>query len=254
MSNDIDVKRRWVMDGLCRIINADAWAWTKLDLASEERPRQILIDHGGFDEGRLAAWASAIEHPRMEPYTERVVSEAVSTNRGITRNSVDFVPDSYWCRDGNPALTLWTEADIGGFMLSSWPLPGVGYSGIGLYRAMAKEQFTARECRIAHIIFSEVSWLHETLDQRVNADILTSLYPRHRTVFNLLCDGWSRKSISEHLGISIHTVHGYAKDVFRHFRVHSQSELIARMTKGDGGDRRESSGYADAQRELECHE
>ncbi len=39
-----------------------------------------------------------------------------------------------------------------------------------------------------------------------------------------------------HLNLSIHTVDGYVKDVFRHFKVHSQPALIARFQNGDGGD------------------
>ncbi len=62
------------------------------------------------------------------------------------------------------------------------------------------------------------------------------LYPRHRTVLILLCEGWNRKKIATHLGLSINTIHGYSKVIFKHFKVHSQAELIARFTQGDGGD------------------
>ena len=37
-------------------------------------------------------------------------------------------------------------------------------------------------------------------------------------------------------GLSVNTVHGYAKVIFKHFGVHTQSELVTRFTKGDGGD------------------
>lgn len=63
------------------------------------------------------------------------------------------------------------------------------------------------------------------------------LQPRHRTILKLLCKGSSRKAIAADLGVSENTVHGYVKDIFRHFHVNSQSQLIAHFTKGDDGDK-----------------
>lgn len=50
------------------------------------------------------------------------------------------------------------------------------------------------------------------------------------------CESRSRRKITPHLGLSINTVHAYSKFIFKHFGVHSQSELITRLSKGDGGD------------------
>ena len=84
---------------------------------------------------------------------------------------------------------------------------------------------------------SEVPWLHFKAFPDKLSQETTNLYPRHRTVLNCLCEGWSRKKIADHLGLSPNTIHGYSKVVFKHFGVHSQAELMARFSKGDGGDR-----------------
>ena len=44
------------------------------------------------------------------------------------------------------------------------------------------------------------------------------------------------EDIARHIGLSVNTVHGYIKLIFKHFNVHSQSELIARFSQGDGHD------------------
>ena len=44
-----------------------------------------------------------------------------------------------------------------------------------------------------------------------------------------LMSGLDRKSIAAHLGISANTVAGYAREVYRHFGVNSQPQLIRRF-------------------------
>jgi DNA-binding CsgD family transcriptional regulator len=233
----LEAKRRALMQGICELIGADAWAWTQLHLEDGEAPRQILVLHGGFDDARLAKWTEAIEHPAMKPQTEKLVAEAMAGSPGFTRKATDFVPEEWWQAKEDPAFQLWTEANLRSFMLSAWPLAGKGFSGIGMYRNADREHFGARECRIAHILLSEVTWLREDLPGQEHAGKLMPLWPRHRTTLNLLCEGWPRKKIASELGISEQTVGGYVKTIFRHFDVHSQAELIARVTRGDGRDR-----------------
>ena len=55
------------------------------------------------------------------------------------------------------------------------------------------------------------------------------LFPKQRIVLNLLLDGLDRKSIASHMGISKNTVAAYAREVYRHFGVHSQPQLIRRF-------------------------
>lgn len=230
------VKKRHLMDGLCALIGGDAWAWSLLHFEEDLAPRQVLMLHGGFDPARLAKWAMAIEHPSMKPVTGRLVNEAMTTGRSFTRKSSDFVPKCWWDSDDN-AFLLWQDANIRSFLLSAWPLSGGGFSGIGIYRNGDRPQFDCRECRIAHILLSEIPWLHGQGLAHGEGRDLVSLHPRHRTILNLLVQGWERKKIAEKIGISLNTVHGYARIIFKHFAVHTQSELIARFTTGDGRDR-----------------
>jgi DNA-binding CsgD family transcriptional regulator len=61
-------------------------------------------------------------------------------------------------------------------------------------------------------------------------------------VLDLVLEGRARKDMAQELGISIHTLDGYVKDIFRHFNAHSQAELIARFRSGDGRDTPRSGG------------
>lgn len=223
------------MEGLCQMIGGDAWAVTMVHFPADLAPRQVLMMHGGFTETSLAKWAEAIEHPCMKPVTEIIANQAMTTDHGFTRRCADSTPPAWWDSD-DPAFLLWTEAGLRSFILSAWPIEDEGFGGIGIYRETGRHRFTARECRIAHIILSEIPWLHHRTYTEGERHSLIRLAPRLRTVLNLLVSGHSRGDVAKNLGITVNTIHGYTKEIFRHFQVNSQAELVSRFTKGDGRD------------------
>ncbi len=232
---DFRESRRLLMDGLCRIVNANSWAWCMAEFDPDKPPSFIGFEHGGFDEDRFGLYVKAMNHPEHGLITKRSSIELQEKGTHLTRTLRQIDPEMIF--ETSDIGAAWAEAGIGAIILSQRPMKGGGVSGVAVYRAVGEPQFEARESRIVHIILSEVPWLHfNAFPDQASKDI-TRLQPRHRTVLNLLGDGWSRKKIAAHLHISENTVHGYVKDIFKHFSVHSQAELIARFTKGDGGDR-----------------
>jgi DNA-binding CsgD family transcriptional regulator len=107
---------------------------------------------------------------------------------------------------------------------------------IGLYRHHGKAEFTAREVRIAHIILTEVTWLHEQGWPDDRGVDVPKLSRRQRLALNLLIQGLSRKQIAEAMKISAHTAQGYIKDVYRIFNINSQAALMSRFLQGNGRD------------------
>ncbi|HEY8962205.1 MAG TPA: helix-turn-helix transcriptional regulator [Luteolibacter sp.] len=227
-------KRRFLMDGLCHLVNATSWAWCMAEFDPDKPPSFIGFEHGGWSEERFARYIEAMNHSDMEEVTRPSSVELKKRGTQLTRTLRQMDPPMRLENSG--AGPLWASADIGTLLISQRPMEGGGTSGVAVYRHLGEPDFNAREARIAHIVLSEVPWLHFQSFPDKPARELSRLYPRHRTVMNLLCEGWGRKRIADHLRLSVHTVHGYAKVIFRHFGVHSQAELIARFTKGDGGD------------------
>jgi DNA-binding CsgD family transcriptional regulator len=232
---DLSEKRHLLMDGLCILINATAWVWSMSEFHPDKPPSSVGLIHGGFDEARFACYLEAINHPAMEAVSRPSSLELQKKGVHLTRTRRQMDPESLL--DQSDAAPFWEKTDIGPLIMSLRPMEGGGVNAIRIYRTLAEPQFDDRESKIAHIILSEVPWLHFQAFPNQPSREITNLYPRHRTVLNCLCEGWSRKKIADHLGLSVNTVHGYAKVVFKHFGVHSQSELLARLTQGDGGDR-----------------
>lgn len=227
-------KKQMLMDGLCHIIDASAWIWGVGQHDPDHVPFYIAFNRGNIDESRFARLMEAVNHPEMQEFIRPFSEELATTGMHLTRLRQQINPTGSFT--GSNAEKAWLRADIGPVMLSCKPLPGGGFSSIGIYRTAERELFTERESRIAHIVLTEVSWLHLTGWPDERGQSASRLYPRLRTVLNLLIEGWNRKQIADSLEISINTLNGYVKEIYRHFSVHSQAELLARLSRGNGGD------------------
>lgn len=234
--------KRWMlMRGLCGLIGADCWMWGLAPgFAGNPRPAFTSLSHGGFDESRLPKLLLAVEHPDTWRIPEPITRELLAKRVHLTRSLRQIDPDRTASR--SPAASLWRDANIGEAMISLRPLDDEAASLVALYRPCGSKPFDQRQVRIAHILLTEVPWLHQSSEPGDRRTEGPKLSPRRRTVLNLILEGGMRKDVANHLGISVHTVDGYIKDIFRYFGVHSQAELIARFRSGDG---RDTPGFGD---------
>jgi DNA-binding CsgD family transcriptional regulator len=227
-------KRRVLMDGLVRLVDGDRWLWSmtsKAKIKPGERPLYTAIAHGGFEDGLFPKLLKAIDHPDSWDIFSSISKEIRQRNVHLTWTRQQMDVNERFSR--SDVRQLWGEAGVGDLLVSICPMSSGDLSAVGIYRADGSKAFDGREARIAHIVLAEVPWLHETgWSEDDQLRILPKLSPRRRTVLNLVLEGHPRKEMAALLGISTHTLDGYVKDIFRHFRVHSQAELIARFRSG----------------------
>jgi hypothetical protein len=220
-------KKQFLMKGLCTLIAADAWVWTLGTRTGPGEPQAYAgFLHGGFDEERFAKLLIAIEHPAMAEVAAPFF-EAIETIRPATMLRHEIDPKRLASADG--VRECWENADIGPLMMTGHPLDEKALSAAAFYRKLHDEPFSEREKQITHIIFTEVPWLHATGWPDDRGVTVPKIFPRQRLVLNLLLDGLDRKRIATHMGITENTVAGYAKDVYLHFDVHSQPELMRKF-------------------------
>ncbi|HRQ90189.1 MAG TPA: helix-turn-helix transcriptional regulator, partial [Bacteroidia bacterium] len=139
---------------------------------------------------------------------------------------------------GKSLSTHRPAACVGSDFVSLHPLPesGAGRAAssvclrVILHRRRGRPPFTAGEIGPVHGLLS-------VLDRLYVADRMAppgyGLAPRPREVFLMLLRGHARKEIADALGISLNTVHGYVRDIFRHFGVSSHAELVARFARSN---------------------
>jgi len=230
-----DARRIYLMNGLARMLGTGTWVWGAAQLLEPGKQPVYIYQHtGGFDEERMSRFLIAVEHPDCGEMTAQLAQALISAGSRVTRSIEQIVTAERYAR--SPAKPAWEAAGIGPILITLRPIPSYGISCIGFYRPVDAPMFTDRDSRIAHIVLNEVPLLHEASMPHHSSRTVPQLPPRCRLIINQLFRGMSRKDIAKHLGLSVNTVHGYIKLIFKHFDVHSQAELIARFSQGDGRD------------------
>lgn len=231
----LTARKTRLMDGLCALTGADAWAWSLgCGLKAGKQPTYLAMSHGGFDEERFARLICAAGHPDMARQSALLLREMQKRRSHLTRRHQQFLDENEYRNSG--IYPLMCEADIGPFLASLRPIDEDSVSTIVLYRRLGRPDFTERESRIAHIVLTEVPGLHAHGWPEDRGATVPRLTPRARTVLNMLLDGRARKEIARHLGIRENTVAGYQKAIYRRFQVNSHAALMRRFHVGDGGD------------------
>lgn len=224
--------KRHLMNGLKEMIGADCWVWALGYLDPERPPVYASYLHEGFDELRFAQYLQAVEHPDMKILMEPFTRELMTRKNQLTRTRQQMEPPGTKVAAAG-AHSLWLAADIFPIILSARKLNQECVSIIALYRRASDVMFNERERKIAHILLSEVPWMHAAGWPEDFGGRTPMLSRTRRLILNLLLEGRSRKMVADQLGLSIHTVSDYVKDIYRNFGVQSHAELMRRFTKGD---------------------
>ena len=235
LDGTISDKRRHLMTGLCRLVNGHAWGWAMAaELDPERQPVYIGFIHGGFSEETFARYLKVQTHPDMIWATASLCRELEEKKTHLTRSAQQVFSFEKFLKA--PIGKLWQECGIYPGLISFYPLPDGFFSGIAVYRKCEEERFGERERKIAHIMMAEVPWLQVNQSPETVLANVPRLPVRQRLALELLLQGHSRKTIAEDMDISINTVSGYVRDIYRFFGVTSQSQLVRRFFRGDGGD------------------
>jgi DNA-binding CsgD family transcriptional regulator len=240
LQGDHAAKKRFLMDGLCALIDADFWVW---GLASQFEPGKPPVyiggTLGGFSEESIAKYLVAVEAPVTHRLTIEPITELHHKKNHLTRTLGQLSNQSqgHWNDWSDPGAVLWQDAGIGSVIVSFRSIEESSVSSVGIYRKFSSDAFSERDGRIAHIILSEVPWLHEMGWPDDRAVSVPKLSPRKRLILELLLQCCSRKQIASDLAITENTLSGYIKEIYRHFSVQSHPELLRKFYQGNGGDR-----------------
>ncbi len=228
-------KRRHLMAGLCRLVKADAWAWGQAaEMNPNKLPVYVGLLYGGFSEEAFARFLKVQTHADMAWMTAPICRDLQETKKHLTRTLERLVSPSRFAACG--VNKLWRDSGVFPRIVTFYPLPDGIISAMGLYRRCDRGPCTEREAKIVHIVTSEVPWLHVHESPEAVLTNVPKLPARQRLMLELLLQGHSRKTIAEDMDVSINTVAGYARDIYRFFNVTSQSQLVRRFFRGDGGD------------------
>ncbi|MFC5050561.1 helix-turn-helix transcriptional regulator [Rubritalea spongiae] len=230
-SRDIAGTRAFLLNGLRGLIDADAWAWalSRMRPDGEGVVSSLLGQQEGLSARSLARISEAVENPEIAAMNRRFSKQILEGQSSVTLHRDQLDPDGVMDPKGE-LRKLVTATGVDAVIHSGHPLDDECYSHIIIYRRSGRAQFTDLQSKVAHIVLSEVKWLHAQGWPEDRGVQLPKLSPRERNVMHLLQEGKSRKEIADILEISVGTVAGYTKGVYKHFSVKSHAELIRKFS------------------------
>ena len=228
----LEVKRRCLMQGLNDLIESDGWLWT-IGLVDVNSDAPMNFDHlyAGITNQQVAAMLNSPSDTADPSPDDKYLAALVGEGKHFTRTRQQMVGEDEWYASNN-VRTYRLNHGLDNCMYSITPLDGGGFTGVGFFRKVGREEFSERQRRIAHVVTTEVRWLVESDLPVEYGGKLSALTPRLRTVFTLLVDGYGCDEIAELLSLSPHTIKGYMKEVYKHFEVRSQIKLIRLIKTG----------------------
>jgi DNA-binding CsgD family transcriptional regulator len=220
-----------MFDGLLALVGADRASGGEGVWVRPQRPVEIRSAYwSGFDQSMLD---HLLAYLRANGPVSDPILTAFRNLRGplVTRARRQLIDDSAWYRsvcfneyqrlaDCNHQLTSIAETSATG-----------GISCIGLYRRVRARDFSTREQRLLHFFHGELRPLIGRVLVSVTGPQPDVLPPRLRQTLHFLLEGDSEKQVAARLGLSQSTTHEYVTALYRRFRVHSRSELMAYAMK-----------------------
>jgi DNA-binding CsgD family transcriptional regulator len=105
------------------------------------------------------------------------------------------------------------------------------YCGLTLMRSLNEPRFAARDKAFLAAVHGEIAPLVGRQLAAAHEPSAMHLSPRLRQVLDCLLQGDGEKQVAARLGLSPQTINQYVKAVYRHFRVASRGELLARWLR-----------------------
>src|SRR4051794_21182049 len=186
-----------VMRGLQKLVDADGWLWSVTAIeADTHTPICTGLMHSGLSEDQLAGWLEASQS-NCPPPEDEPCFKLTCEGKHFTRTRQQLVPDEEWY--SHPAVIRHRlRRGLDHFLYSVYPLKTADMcSAIGFFRHTGREPFTDRESRIAHILLSEVEWLHYAELPSERQRKVPELSPRERIVLIMLIEAHDKDRIAD---------------------------------------------------------
>lgn len=232
--------RRHLLQGLCRLLDAQVAIGGMLGVRPPSPPEVWdMVDLGWPVTSGDNYWVKYRNEGRME--SDPIFIRLCALRGGVVTVVRDrLASDREWY--GSIEFNEYRRpSGIDGWLVSFFrrPLPGNGNGHppgielglINLRRPLGAAGFSERDRRMLHLLHLELAPLVGNSLATSHDEPLASLSPRQREVLAGLLEGESEKLVAARLGIGVRTVHEYVTAMYRHFRVHSRAELMARFCR-----------------------
>jgi len=226
---DAIVRQTHLVTALSRLVNAQVGILSMGDgFEKGGNPTYgSVVDNGGFEPRALSLFLQYLRDDHAaDPMLRPMIGQR---GRLVTRLRRQVVSDRDWYRSRH--VGEYRQAGrMDDCIYSFARTNGKGrIRGIGAHRQRGDPQrFTHRDRFLVHVTQKLLDQRPELLEPRLSLrQLAITLPPRHQRVLRKVLEGLAEKEIAKRLDLSVHTVHGYMKDLYLAFNVQSRPELMA---------------------------
>jgi DNA-binding CsgD family transcriptional regulator len=228
-AEDAPTRRGRLMDELSEVIGIDFWFWAAARLTEgTHTPAYFRVQHSDLSDEVLATYMQGTQDPDAEPPENPALAPLLAQDRPFTRRREELVSDEDWY--ASPHYTKHrSKVGFNEFVYCFVPLGQGSSSGVGMHRVVGRPAFSVREAQIAHLVLCGARSLHHDTPPPEQQEPIDALTSRQRMVMGLLAQGWERKRIAGHLGLTGSTVRDHCRKIYRLIGVQNQRQLMARF-------------------------
>jgi DNA-binding CsgD family transcriptional regulator len=252
-----DYRTMFRLIGECRDLGADPVAWRLHLLTALCARLGARVGAGGeatgLDQGHFVpistvdvGWDNDAERQAMFEWMEHQATSGQpvgllpsmpgTTDRGLTVAREDVFTDRDWYKSTQFADYL-SRSRLDDLIVSFQRIDGAEshFCGLTLFRALGENRFSRRDKFFLEMLHQEITPLIGCQLAFAEEPSAIRLAPRLRQVLDCLLEGDSEKQVANRLGLTAQTINQYVKSVYRHFRVNSRAELMARWIRFNRG-------------------
>ena len=222
LGGDVEQQRLHALEGLVALVGAQVGIWGVF--------RGLESEGGAIREALHLGWRGERERQRYVEYLGEgqvrlpdpcVVRVAQAVDRPVcTFVRGQLISEGEWYREEHVEAYR-RASDIDAFLHSVRVQGEAGYV-ISIHRPWGQRGFTERERMLLDLFHRE----SRALAPRAK---VPALPPQLDRTLRALLRGLSEKQVAAELGLSPHTVHEYARTLYRRFGVTSRAELFAKL-------------------------
>ncbi|HEX8913680.1 MAG TPA: helix-turn-helix transcriptional regulator [Humisphaera sp.] len=234
---DVDARRRHLLAGLAALVGAQQGACFLLGgrVGPDGLTEAPHILFGGGTDAQAAGMRRYLLRP--EPYDVAIDGVMQVPGAMVTVHRRRVLDDRAWYRSAHYEQVR-RPIGLDDQLYSRLPLPDGRPLAVSMIRAAGDRPFTERECRLLDAFHAQAGRLYGVDRPPAVAEpaaLPPGLPPRLKPVLDRFVTGASEREVANALGLSKHTVHEYAKMLYKRFGVSSRAALLAKVMGGAAG-------------------
>ncbi|MCH2206138.1 MAG: LuxR C-terminal-related transcriptional regulator [Lentisphaerales bacterium] len=227
ISMDINIceRRRFFLDQFIKLLGAKNYIWyeSEFDPSMTKGPKALNV-LTNFSTYQQQLFFEAANDPKLtDPYMVPSIAHHIKTgNSSYLRQ--EFLDDAGWY-ESEYTKKYYEPGNVDHPLTFTVNQEGNQHCGIMLYKEWKDAPFNEEERDFMDNIFKRIPWLF-LQEKQIDKSLYAKLTARQHKALLFIIDGFGKKELAEHFGISENSANEYIKNIYKTFAVNSYGELM----------------------------